>query len=164
MPTLTVGEIAPDFDLAGIDGNKYSLTEALAGGPVLLVFFKVSCPTCQFTLPFIERLHQQIGAAAGRVRGISQDGEEESRRFAQKFGLSFPVLIDQKPYAISKQYGLKFVPTLFLISPDGQIQATCDGFSKPDLIEMQSYFVNHLTLPPQPFFRSDEKVPQYKPG
>ncbi|HEX5482370.1 MAG TPA: TlpA disulfide reductase family protein [Terriglobia bacterium] len=164
MPTLTTGEIAPDFDLTGADGNKYTLREARAGGPVLLVFFKVSCPTCQFTLPFIERLHQQTAAAAGRVLGISQDGEEESRRFAQKFGLSFPLLIDEKPYAVSKQYRLKFVPTLFLIAPDGQIQATCDGFSKPDLTEMQGYLSSRLALPPQPLFRSDERVPQYKPG
>lgn len=164
MSALAIGQVAPDFELAGVNGNKYSLKDGLAHGPVLAVFFKVSCPTCQFTLHFIERLHQQIGGSAGRVWGVSQDGQEESRRFAQKFGLSFPILIDAKPYAVSRQYGLKFVPTLFLIAPDHEIQVTCDGFSKPDLIEIQNYFINHLALTPQPFFRSDEKVPQYKPG
>lgn len=164
MSALAIGQVAPDFELAGVDGSRYSLKEGLARGPLLTVFFKVSCPTCQFTLPFIERLHQQIGVGANHVWGVSQDGTEESRRFAQKLGLSFPILIDEKPYAISKQYGLKFVPALFLISPDHEIQVVCDGFSKTDLIEIQNYFNNHLSLTPQSLFQSDERVPQYKPG
>ena len=53
MPTLSAGKTAPTFQLATTTGERLSLPEALADGPVLLAFFKVSCPTCQFTFPFL---------------------------------------------------------------------------------------------------------------
>ena len=50
-----------------------------------------------------------------------------------EFGLKFPVLIDDRGYPASNQYGLTNVPTVFLIAPDGKIQVSAVGFSKPDL-------------------------------
>ena len=47
MPALDTGVMAPDFTLPTIDGEQVSLKEALQKGPVLLAFFKVSCPVCQ---------------------------------------------------------------------------------------------------------------------
>ena len=58
MSMLQVGKSAPHFELAAIDGKSYSLQEGLKRGPVLAAFFKVNCPTCQYTLPFLERLYQ----------------------------------------------------------------------------------------------------------
>ncbi|MDE3178984.1 MAG: hypothetical protein KGM47_04915, partial [Acidobacteriota bacterium] len=57
---LKAGKSAPDFSAAGINGEGFSLWDSLARGPLLLIFFKVSCPTSQFTVPFAERLYQQI--------------------------------------------------------------------------------------------------------
>ena len=62
MAALTVGTKAPDFSLPIIgEGGKFSLQDALQQGPVLLAFFKVSCPTCQYTFPFLERIHRAHG-------------------------------------------------------------------------------------------------------
>ena len=58
MATLTTGKAAPDFSLATLDGKAFSLKGALSQGPVVLAFFKVSCPTCQYAFPFYERLFQ----------------------------------------------------------------------------------------------------------
>ncbi|MGH9469328.1 MAG: peroxiredoxin family protein [Terriglobia bacterium] len=162
MTTLSKGQAAPGFELKGVDGASYSLKGLLPDRAVLAAFFKVSCPTCQFTLPFLERIHRQARERGGQVLGISQDCEEDTRRFAQKFGLTFPVLIDPKPYAVSREYRLKFVPSLFLVGRDQTIQAACDGFSKPDLLEMQNYLNDASPLPP--LFEAGERVPQYKPG
>jgi peroxiredoxin len=63
MAALTTGTKAPEFELKGLDGKGFSLNDELALGPVVLAFFKVSCPTCQYALPFFERLHKAYSAA-----------------------------------------------------------------------------------------------------
>ena len=66
MAALATGTKAPDFDLKTLDGKRFSLGEELASGPVVLAFFKVSCPTCQYAFPFLERLHKAYGSQ-GRI-------------------------------------------------------------------------------------------------
>jgi peroxiredoxin len=164
MAALTAGAAAPDFTLAGTNGESHNLQEALARGPLLAVFFKVSCPTCQFTLPFVERLFQQFKSQGAQVWAVSQDDPEDSRRFAERFGISFPVVVDPKPYRVSRSYGLRFVPTMFLIGSEGEIQLTADGFSRPDLLEIQKRFGSHFSATAPPLFQPGEKIPEYKPG
>jgi peroxiredoxin len=43
---LQPGVSAPDISLPGLDGSAWNLREALLHGPVVLAFFKISCPTC----------------------------------------------------------------------------------------------------------------------
>jgi peroxiredoxin len=164
MATLTTGTAAPESELIGLDDKRYALAEALGRGPVLAVFFKVACPTCQFTVPFVERLYQQFGKAGGQVWGISQDNREDTQQFAQRFGLSFPILIDEKPYRVSREFGLKFVPAVFLIGEERGIQVTGDGFSRADMLEIQKLLANQLSVTPPPLFQPGERVPEYKPG
>jgi len=136
----------------------------MAKGNVLAVFFKVSCPTCQYTFTFLERLYRQLGPNGVQVLGISQDSARDSQKFAQQFGVTFPVLIDAEPYAVSRKYGVDSVPTLLLIAPDGQVEVTGDGFSKSDLLAVQRSLARHLSVTPPPLFQPGEKVPEYKPG
>ena len=167
MPTVAVGQMAPPFELTGADGKKYSLKEALARGPLLAAFFKVSCPTCQYTFPFVERLYQEFHAAGAQdvqVWGVSQDDTRDSQGFAKEYGVMFPILIDEEPYETSLEYGLKYVPTLFLIAPDGHVEVTSDGFSKAGLLEIQKSLAKHYSVKPAELFRPGEKVPEFKPG
>ena len=71
MTALAAGTKVPDVELKTMDGKKFSLQAQLARGPVVVVFFKVSCPTCQYVLPMFERLHQEHRHAfeAGRHNG-----------------------------------------------------------------------------------------------
>ncbi len=164
MPTLATGKTAPPFDLTGMDGRKYSLQAALRRGPVLAAFFKVSCPTCQFTLPFIERLYQQFRSAGAQFLGISQDNAENSKLFAKQFGVTFPILIDDEPYETSREYGLKYVPTLFLVAPGGHVEVSGEGFCKADLLEIQKSLAKHYSTQPPALFEAKDRVPEYKPG
>ncbi len=164
MGTVAVGKAAPPFELTSMDGKTYSLAEGLKQGPVLAAFFKVSCPTCQYAFPFIERLYQQFHAQGVRVWGISQDTARDSRRFAETYGVTFPILIDEEPYETSQQYGLEYVPTLFLIAPDGHVEISGDGFSKNDFIELQKSLARRFSATPPALFLPDEKIPEYKPG
>jgi peroxiredoxin len=67
---LEEGSRAPEFRLELLDGGTSTLAQILAGGPALLAFFKISCPVCQMTFPFLERLHAD---GAVRIFGVSQD-------------------------------------------------------------------------------------------
>jgi peroxiredoxin len=164
MSTVTVGQKAPGFELTDGDGKKYALEEALARGPVLVAFFKVECPTCQYTFPFVERLYQQFRAQGVQIWGIAQDDARDSQRFAKEYGLTFPVLLDDYPYQVSREYGLHYVPTLFLIAPDGRVRLASDGFAKADLLEMQKSLANYFSLTPPTLFHTRDRVPEFKPG
>ena len=164
MPTLSTGKTAPSFELATTTGERLSLSEALTNGPVLLAFFKVSCPTCQYTFPFLERIYQQLRERGGQIWGIVQDKAQDGARFAGTYGVTFPVLIDDSPYRVSRAYGLTHVPSLFLVKPDGQIEISGEGFSKADLLSVQSSLAQTLAATPPPLFLPTERIPEYKPG
>ena len=84
MAALSAGVLAPDFTLPTVKGGQVSLREALAKGPVVLVFFKVSCPVCQYALPFLERMFQANRAANVTVLGISQDNARDTKEFLRQ--------------------------------------------------------------------------------
>jgi peroxiredoxin len=164
MATVAAGKKAPAFELKNTEGQAVSLAKGLANGPVLVAFFKVSCPTCQFTFPFLERLYQQLRDQRVQIWGVSQDDARQSLRFAKEFETSFPFLIDEYPYEVSRAYGIQYVPTLFLISPDGQVEFTGDGFCKADLLEIQRWLANHYRVNLSPLFTPKDHVPEFKPG
>ena len=151
---LQVGSKAPAFSLVDLDDSPTSLTEILSGGPVLLVFYKISCPVCQGTLPFLERIAQgQLPIVA-----ISQDDASGTRRFQAKFG-TLPTLLDseEEGYRASNAFGITHVPSLFLVEPDGAISLASEGFVKADLEAIAA----RAGLP---IFRDHEPVPAWKAG
>jgi peroxiredoxin len=164
MSALPAGETAPEIALPNTGGKELSLAEALKKGPVLAAFFKVSCPTCQFTMPFLERLHETYGGANFSLLGISQDAAEPTSEFCAEYGLKFPAMIDADGYPASNQYGLTNVPTLFLIAPDGKIQSTSVGFSKADLESIAAAAARATGKPATPLFKAGEVVPATKSG
>jgi peroxiredoxin len=164
MAALPTGAKAPAFALQSSDGKKLTLADALNRGPVVAAFFKVSCPTCQFTAPFLERLHESYGGAEFTLWGISQDDAADTREFNQEFEIEFPTLIDESGFPVSNQYGITNVPTVFLIAPDGKIQESSVGFSKADLEKMAAAAARATSSPPTAFFKPGEVVPDFKPG
>ena len=164
MSVLKAGKSAPHFGVNATDGKKYSLQEGLKHGPVLAAFFKVACPVCQYTFPFLERLYQQLRSNGVQIWGISQDDVRNSERFAGAYSVTFPILIDDYPYKLSREYGLEEVPSIFLIEPEGFIAIESEGFAKQDLLGIQKSLAQTLSAPVGVLFSPKEKVPEYKPG
>ena len=119
MTHLATGNMAPEFSLKSLDQKEYSLGALLERGPVVAAFFKISCPVCQFTFPFLERLHQRYGSSGVTVLGVSQDDARATKGFASEYGVTFPLVLDPDGYAVSNAYGLTNVPTIFLIEYGG---------------------------------------------
>jgi peroxiredoxin len=129
------GARAPGFRLPLLTGGEAALGELIADGPALLAFFKVSCPVCQLTLPFLERIH----AAGGlRVYGVSQDDPADTADFAGRYGLSFPMLLDpeEQDYPAGNAFGISSVPSLFLVAANGTISSVSEGWSRRDVEEL----------------------------
>jgi peroxiredoxin len=162
--TIQVGDKAPVFDLRDAAGNEYSLAEELRKGPVIAAFFKISCPVCQFTFPFLERLFKSYGENVATFLAISQDDALDTREFCQEFGITFPALLDDERYTVSNLYGLTNVPSVFLIGTDGIVKSASIGFDKATLEMIASEFAAIAKRPVAALFRVGEIVPSFKPG
>jgi peroxiredoxin len=165
MPTLTVGTAAPDFTLPTVDGKQFSLKEALAKGPVIAAFFKISCPVCQYAFPFLERIYNHSGGRGVSMVGISQDNRRDTNAFMKEFGVTFPVLLDNAgSYDTSNAYGLTNVPSIFWISRDGEIEISSVGWSRPDVEKIYRKIseMNGGTAPP--LFHAGEDIRDFRAG
>ena len=156
--------MAPGFSLKGLDGKNYSLHSMMQKGPVVAAFFKVSCPVCQFTFPFLERLYKRYGGDGVTFLGISQDDARDTKAFVKDYGVTFPMALDEKDYPVSNAYGLTSVPTIFWIEMDGSVKVSCMGFVKKDLETIASELAHRRKIAPAALFRADESVPANKPG
>jgi len=161
---LESGALAPNFTLKTRAGVQHKLSTLLEKGPVVVAFFKISCPVCQFTMPFLERMHERFAGRSASIIGLSQDSAKDTGEFCDDYSLRFPVLLDDSGYPVSNAYGLTNVPTIFLIEPDGKIKIECMGFDKAALEKITAELELQTKLPPQPLFRPGEIVPAYKPG
>jgi peroxiredoxin len=166
MTHIVAGHKAPGFFLKSLDGTAYSLQKLVQQGPAVVAFFKVSCPVCQFTFPFLERIYQRFGGDGLTFLGISQDDARDTRDFAKEFGVTFPMALDEKQdgYPASNAYGLTNVPTILLIETDGTVNVSCMGFDKKDLQSIAAELAERKKIPPAALFRPNESVPDHKPG
>jgi peroxiredoxin len=155
-PLLDPGTRAPGFRLSRLEGGDATLTEIAAGGRVLLVFFKVTCPVCQLTMPFLERMHV---AGTLAICAISQNDAGDTREFNDYFGVTIPTLLDSEDenFAASNGYGISSVPSMFLVEPDGEISRVIEGWNKVDMEALGG--AAGITL-----FRPDDNVPAWKAG
>jgi peroxiredoxin len=165
MTALTSGMKAPDFTLPTIDGGKFSLREELARGPVVLAFFKVSCPTCQYALPFLQRIFKAYACRNVTIVGISQNPSQDTAAFLQKFGVTFPVLLDDpNNYLVSNAYGLINVPTIFWIGRDGEIEISSVGWVKKEIEEINTRAAASCSEIVAPLFQASESIPEFRAG
>ncbi len=160
---LQSGARAPEFRLPVAGGGEQTLASLLASGPVLLAFYKVSCPTCQYTFPYLQRL-----ASRGALRregdplqvvGVAQDGERSVAEFSGAYRITFPSLLDEQSsgYAVSNAYGIRTVPSLFLVGQDGEVASSVSGFVRAGIAGIGEQF--GVTV-----FDPGEQVPDVRPG
>jgi peroxiredoxin len=153
---LDAGARAAAFRLPLLDGGEQGLEEIVAHGPALLAFFKVSCPVCQMTLPFLQRI-QSTGKLP--IYGVSQNNSRETREFNQRFGITLPTLLDSSRagYVVSNAFGISSVPTMFLIETDRSIARAMEGWRKSEIAQLGALAgVNP--------FRPEDSVPDAKAG
>lgn len=151
---LMAGTPAPAFELPLLGGAVQTLETLTTSGPVVLAFFKVSCPVCQLTFPFLDRLAR---AGSLPVVGVSQDNARNTEGFNRAFGVTFPVLLDAAGYPASNAFGITHVPSMFVVEPGAAISWASSGFDKKALEELAARAGVAL-------FQPHEAVPLLRPG
>lgn len=168
--TLAEGRLSPDVNLASLDGKTYRLAEILQSRkPVVMAFYKATCPVCQLTLPFVERLARAHPELA--VWAVSQDDADETGEFVDSYELTLPVLLDE---ALQKsvEFELTNVPSIFLIGKEGRIEQTIIGFDKNGLERLHTTLGRDESIDSEtlteplfcPLFTPEDQVPEFRPG
>jgi peroxiredoxin len=169
MAASPAGTKAPDFSLPvlvdGKDGGQFSLQAALKQGPVLAVFFKISCPTCQYTFPYLERIYKAHGDKKITIIGISQNDRRDTAAFLKEYGVTFRTLLDDpNGYAVSNAYGLTNVPTLFLIGQDGRIEISSVGWVKQEIEDINRKLAAAQQIALPSIFEPGEDIRDFRAG
>jgi peroxiredoxin Q/BCP len=130
---VNIGEKAPDFRLASGEGRVVSLKD-LKGKKIVLYFYpKDDTPGCTKEACSFEQNRAALKKKGAVIIGISADSPDSHSKFAEKYGLSFPLLSDEKReiiklYDVWKEkslYGKKYFGierTTFVIDENGFIR------------------------------------------
>jgi thioredoxin-dependent peroxiredoxin len=102
---LAIGKKAPDFVLPSAGGKTYQLSD-FAGKKVVMYFYpKDNTSGCTKEACSFESSRMALKKKGAIVVGVSADSTESHEKFAQKQGLTFPLLSDEKREII-KAYGV----------------------------------------------------------
>jgi peroxiredoxin Q/BCP len=132
---LHAGDEAPDFSLVSDEGETVTLS-ALRGQPVVFYFYpKDDTPGCTAQACSLRDSYADLLASGAAVYGISPDDSESHRRFRAKYGLPFPLLVDEG-HTVAETYDvwrerpngkLGIVRSAFVVDADGRLlQASYD--------------------------------------
>lgn len=120
---LSVGDPAPDFTAIDQDGKEHSLS-GYRGSKVVLYFYpKDSTPGCTTQACDFRDAAEAISAKNGVVLGVSADSRESHEKFAGKYDLNFPLLVDED-HSISEAYGVWVGKKMFGKSFEGIKRST----------------------------------------
>jgi peroxiredoxin len=165
MAALTAGTSAPDFKLQTMEGEPFSLCDALTRGPVVAAFFKISCPICQYAFPFIERIYKAHGEKNVTIVGVSQNDKKDTARFIKEYGVTFPILLDDtNAYPVSNAYGLTNVPTVFWIGQDGEIEISSVGWDRKEIEQINRKAAEVSGGAAKSVFHTGEVVADFRAG
>ena len=118
---------APAFQLPALNGSTVSL-EGYRDKVIMVHFWATFCVPCLEEMPVLESLWQEYGGEGLVILGIAGDRGKSDivREFAEKTGVSFPVLHDQDG-RIRNQYEVVALPTTYLVGRDGKISGRAIG-------------------------------------
>jgi peroxiredoxin len=141
---VRVGQQAPFFRIGTLSGTDFDLSEQ-RGKVVLLNFYATWCGPCMQELPHIEDLWKEHRSNSGFAMLVI-DREEPvatASAFVKKRGFSFPVAADPKREVYSL-YAKEFIPRTFLISSEGQIVYSSNGFHEEDIPKLRAQVEQQL--------------------
>ena len=138
---MTIGDVV-EFSLPDQDGNMVSLQQ-YRGRPVVLFFYpRADTPGCTVEACEFRDLYSDLTAAGAVLLGISRDTPGKQKKFAEKFGLTYPLLADAA-MAVAAQFGVvkqasmygkpvtKVERSTFVLDKDGRLEAEFRGV-KPE--------------------------------
>ncbi len=124
---IDIGQMAPDFTLKGPGGMPITLSEYRGSKNVILVFFPLAfSPVCSHQLPQMDQDMAKFDEVDAIVLGVSVDSHHSNKAFAERLGLSFPLLSDfhrevSAAYGVLNEERATSRRALFVIDKQGRI-------------------------------------------
>ena len=122
------------FTLPALDGERFSLREALAEGPVVLDFWATWCKPCIKSLPALQKIAREFAERGVGVYTVNVDGprnQPKVRPFLKRHRLELPVLLDHSR-GVMKQFQLSGMPATIVFSTDGEVAYKHFGYKPGD--------------------------------
>lgn len=133
-PVEQAKEAAPDFSLVLLKGDRFRFADH-KGKPVLINFFASWCLPCREEMPVLEKIVRAYRPKGVVFLGIAiDDTEDKIQDFTRRYGVSFPVGLDQSG-AVQKSFGLYGVPTTYFIDRAGIINYFHSGGVTEELLQ-----------------------------
>jgi cytochrome c biogenesis protein CcmG, thiol:disulfide interchange protein DsbE len=112
---------APDFTLERLDRDGELQLASLRGKVVVLNTWASWCVPCKEEAPFLEQVWRSNRERGVVVLGLdAKDFRADARRFADRYGLTFPLVYDGPGDAID-EYGVTGFPETFVIDREGRV-------------------------------------------
>jgi peroxiredoxin len=113
-------EIAPDFTLKDLQGNKFNLHKQI-GAPVLLFFGATWCPTCRSEIPAYKEIYKKYSTRGLTVIYINiMEPATKVAKFVKAYDLPYRILLDNDG-SVAESFGIEGVPALFLLDKEGRL-------------------------------------------
>ena len=136
-PKFSDGESLPNFTAELSDGRSFELKE-LRGSYVLLDFWGSWCGPCRVDNPNLVKLYNEFNgkkftdADGFELVSVAIETKKERALAAiQKDNLSWPyhiILLDRFKSVIAKEFGVREIPTKYLLSPSGEVLSVNDSY------------------------------------
>ncbi len=119
----SVGELAPDFEIATQDGTVFRLSEFLGRKPVYVVFWNTWCPYCIKKTPRYQKLQEQFGDKIEiiAINTTWSDSPAGMRSYVEHHQIQYSTAFDAGEF-VTDQYGVLKVPTEFIVDINGIIR------------------------------------------
>ncbi|AZB43383.1 thiol-disulfide oxidoreductase ResA [Bacillus sp. FJAT-42376] len=123
---VKVGSEAPDFVVTDLQGERHQLSDYRGKG-VLLNFWGTWCEPCKREMPYMDNQYEHYKNLGVEVIAVNiAESDVAVNSFAKQYGLTFPIGID-KDRQILDEYGVKPLPTTYLIDKTGEVKDIVKG-------------------------------------
>ena len=117
---------APDFALPSLKGDTVRLSD-FQGKVVILDFWATWCNPCRQEIPGFIRIYSDYKDKGVVVIGVALDKPEKVKRFAEEYGMNYPVVIGDREVA-RKYGGIMGIPTTFILDKEHRIRKKVVGW------------------------------------
>ena len=123
---VKAGTAAPDFKMKTPDGKNFQFAKFAKGKTVVLDFWASWCPDCRKDAPEVVRMYEAYRPYGIEFIGISMDTDVEAwKKAIEKYGITYPQVSELKKFKetdIAKAYGVKWIPSMVVVGPDGEVK------------------------------------------